>query len=84
LKYFNQKILIFNYNIDTNYRVIKLMSHIIKLWRVIEHRLRKLIIILKNQFGFVPRRSTMETIFFIKQLMERYQQQKNVPTYDIY
>jgi uncharacterized Zn finger protein len=53
----------------TNYRGIKLMSHTMNLWeRVIEHRLRKLTIVSKNQFGFMPGRSTMETIFLIRQL----------------
>jgi Reverse transcriptase (RNA-dependent DNA polymerase) len=51
----------------TNYRGIKLMSHTMKLWeRVIEHRLRKLRTISKNQFGFMPGRSTMEAIFLIR------------------
>jgi hypothetical protein len=50
----------------TNYRRIKLMSHTMKLWeRVIEHRLRKLITISKNQFGFIPGKSSMEAIFLI-------------------
>jgi Reverse transcriptase (RNA-dependent DNA polymerase) len=49
-----------------------------KLWeRVIERRLRKLIIVSKNQFDFMPGRSTMEVIFLIKQLMERHREQKN-------
>ncbi|AQK73740.1 Retrovirus-related Pol polyprotein LINE-1 [Zea mays] len=47
----------------TNYRGIKLMSHTMKLWeRVIEHRLRKLTSVTQNQFGFMPGRSTMETL----------------------
>jgi Reverse transcriptase (RNA-dependent DNA polymerase) len=53
------------------------MSHTMKLWkRVIEHRLRKLITISKNQLCFMPGRSTMEVIFLIRQLMERHQEQK--------
>jgi Reverse transcriptase (RNA-dependent DNA polymerase) len=61
----------------TNYRGIKLMSHIMKLCeRVIEYRLRKLTIISKNQFSFMPGRSTMEVIFLIRQLMERHREQK--------
>ena len=31
----------------------------------------------QNQFGFMPGRSTMEAIFLIRQLMERYREQKN-------
>ena len=61
----------------TNYRGIKLMSHTMKLWeRVIEHRLRRMTSVTKNQFGFMPGRSTMEAIFLVRQLMERYREQK--------
>jgi Reverse transcriptase (RNA-dependent DNA polymerase) len=53
------------------------MSHIMKLWeRVIERCLRKLTTISKNQFDFMLGRSIMETIFLIRQLMERYREQK--------
>jgi Reverse transcriptase (RNA-dependent DNA polymerase) len=53
------------------------MSHTMKLWeRVIEHRLRKLTTVSKNQFGFMPGRSTMEAIFLIRQLMKRHREQK--------
>jgi Reverse transcriptase (RNA-dependent DNA polymerase) len=59
----------------TNYRGIKFMSHTMKLWeRVIEHRLRKLTTISKNQFGFILGRSTIEAIFLIRQLMERHRE----------
>jgi hypothetical protein len=59
------------------------MSHIMKLWeRVIEHRLRKLTIISKIQFGFMPERSIIEAIFLIRQLMERYREEKDL--HDIY
>ena len=61
----------------TSYCRIKLMSHTMKLWeRVIEHRLRKMTSVTKNQFGFMPGRSTMEAIFLIRQLMEKYKEQK--------
>ena len=29
-----------------------------------------------NQFGFMPERSTMEAIFLIRQVMERYREKK--------
>ena len=62
----------------TNYRGIKLMSHTMKFWeRVIEHRLRRVTSVTQNQFGFMPERSTMEAIFLIQQLTERYREQKN-------
>lgn len=61
----------------TNYRGIKLMSHTMKLWeRIIEHRLRRVTSVTQNQFGFMPGRSTMEAIFLMRQLMERYREQK--------
>src|SRR6266540_1175611 len=60
-----------------NYRGIKLMSHMMKLWeRVIEHRLRRVTSVTQKQFGIMPGRSTMEAIFLIRQLMERYREQK--------
>ena len=63
----------------TNYCRIKLMSHTMKLWeRVIEHRLRRVTSMTQNQFGFMPRRSTIEAIFLIRQLMERYREQKDL------
>jgi hypothetical protein len=53
------------------------MSHTMKLWeRIIEHRLRGVTNVTENQFGFMPGRSTMEAIFLIRQLMERYMEQK--------
>jgi hypothetical protein len=46
------------------------MSHTMKLWeRIIEHRLRGVTSVTENQFGFMPGRSIMETIFLIRQLM---------------
>jgi Reverse transcriptase (RNA-dependent DNA polymerase) len=36
----------------------------------------KLITVSKNQFGFMPERYTIETIFLIRQLMERHRKQK--------
>jgi hypothetical protein len=48
-----------------------------KLWeRIIEHRLREVTNVTENQFGFMSRRSTMEVIFLIRQLMERCREQK--------
>jgi hypothetical protein len=61
----------------TNYQRIKLMSHIMKLYeRIIEHRLRGVTNVTENQFGFMPRRSIMDAIFLIKQLMEKCREQK--------
>ena len=50
-----------------------------KLWeRVIEHRLRRVTSVTQNQFEFMPGRSTMEAIFLMRQLMERYREQKDL------
>lgn len=60
-----------------NYRGIKLLSHTMKLWeRVIEGRLRKITSVNENQFGFMPGKSTMEPIFIVRQLMEKFREAK--------
>jgi hypothetical protein len=53
------------------------MSHAVKLWeRIIEHRLMGVTNITENQYSFMPGRSTMETIFLVRQLMKRCKEQK--------
>ena len=60
-----------------NYRGIKLLSHTIKLWeRVIEQRLRKIVQVRENQFGFMPGRSTIEAIHILRRLMEKYREHR--------
>ena len=50
-----------------NYRGIKLTSHTMKLLeRVIEARLRKEVRVAEQQFGFMPGRSTTDTIFSLR------------------
>ena len=62
---------------SSNYRGIKLMCHIMKLWeRVIEHRLRQNVKISENQFGFMPGRPTTEAIHLLRQLIERFRERK--------
>ncbi|KAK3519801.1 hypothetical protein QTP70_006182 [Hemibagrus guttatus] len=57
----------------SNYRGIKLMSHTMKLWeRVVEARLRKVVEICEQQYGFMPRKSTRDAIFALRILMEKY------------
>jgi hypothetical protein len=46
--------------------------------RVIAHGLREIMHITMNQFRFMPERSTTETIFLIRQVIERYKKQKNL------
>ena len=55
-----------------NFRGIKLMSHFMKLWeRIIEARLREILNIRENQFGFRPGMSTTEPVFVLQQLQEK-------------
>ncbi|KAK3545530.1 hypothetical protein QTP70_008050 [Hemibagrus guttatus] len=57
----------------SNYRGIKLMSHTMKLWeRVVEARLRKVVEIFEQQYGFMPRKSTTDAIFALRILMQKY------------
>ncbi|KAK3525608.1 hypothetical protein QTP70_000428 [Hemibagrus guttatus] len=57
----------------SSYRGIKLMSHTMKLWeRVVEARLRKVVEICEQQYGFMPRKSTTDAIFALRILMEKY------------
>ncbi|KAK3560311.1 hypothetical protein QTP86_006300 [Hemibagrus guttatus] len=57
----------------SNYRGIKLMSHTMKVWeRVVEARLRKVVEICEQQYGFMPRKSTTDAIFALRILMEEY------------
>ncbi|KAK3571394.1 hypothetical protein QTP86_010712 [Hemibagrus guttatus] len=57
----------------SNYRGIKLMSHTMNLWeRVVEARLRKVVEICEQQYGFMPRKSTTDAIFALRILMEKY------------
>ncbi|KAK3517322.1 hypothetical protein QTP70_003396 [Hemibagrus guttatus] len=57
----------------SNYRGIKLMSHTMKVWeRVVEARLKKVVEICEQQYGFMPRKSTTDAIFALRILMEKY------------
>ena len=55
-----------------NYRGIKLMSHTMKVWKkIIEARLRDIVEISKQQYGFMPGKETTDTMFALKMLMEK-------------
>ncbi|XP_070016044.1 uncharacterized protein [Nicotiana sylvestris] len=61
----------------SNYRGIKLLSHTMKVWeRVVEGRIRSVMSISKNQFGFMPGRSTIEAIHLIRRLVKLYRDRK--------
>ena len=56
-----------------NHRGIKLISHTMKLWKmVIEHHLRRITSVKEKQFVFMPSRSTMKAIYLLKRLVEKY------------
>lgn len=57
-----------------NYRGIKLISHTMKIYeRIIDTRLRSIVLLHDNQCGFVKGRSTTEAIQSIRILTEKYQ-----------
>ena len=51
---------------------------------VIEHRLRDITEVSKNQFGFIPGRSTMETIYLLRRVIEKYREKKRDISYGVY
>ena len=58
-----------------NYRGIKLLCHSMKLYeRVHENRLRNIVSMSEEQFGFVKGKSTTDAIFALRQLQERYRE----------
>jgi len=60
-----------------NYRGMKLLSHGIKIWKkIIDKRIRSEMSVTKNQFGFTPVKSTMEPLFCVRQLIEKYRGKK--------
>ena len=60
-------------------KLVKLISHSMKLWeRVIEARLRDVVSICAQQFGFMLRKSTTDAIFALRVLMEKYREEKRV------
>ena len=58
-----------------NYRGIKLISHIMKVWeRIIEARQRDRVEISKQQYGFMPEKGTTDAMFASRMLMEKYKE----------
>ncbi|XGW08784.1 hypothetical protein V3C99_011250 [Haemonchus contortus] len=56
-----------------NFWGIRLTAYTIKLYeRVVVSRLRELVPILQEQFGFRPERSTTDAIFMARQFMEKH------------
>ena len=60
-----------------NYRGIKLMSHSMKISEnIIDKRVRSETTVTRNLFGFMSGRSTMEPIFCVRQIVEKYRERK--------
>lgn len=56
-----------------SYRTIKLLEHGMKVVeRVLESRLRELVVIDSMQFGFMPGKSTSDAIFIVRQIQEKF------------
>jgi len=55
------------------------MSQSMNIWeKIIDKRIRKEMSVTKNQFGFMPRKSTVERLFCVRQLAEKYKEKQNV------
>ena len=62
-----------------NYRGIKLMSHTMKIWeRIIEARLRNRVETSEQQYGFMPGKGTINAMFALRMLMEKYKEGQRV------
>ena len=60
-----------------NHRGIKLTCHSMTLYETVhEHRLRNIVSINEDQFGFVKGKPTTDAIFALRQLQERYREGK--------
>ncbi len=60
-----------------NYRGIKLMSHTMRIWeRIIDRRLREETTIGDEQFGVMPVRGTTDTVFAVRQRMEKHREKQ--------
>ena len=57
----------------SSYRVIKLIIHTMRIWeRVVETWLREEVMICEQQYGFMVRESTINIMFALKMLVEKY------------
>ena len=55
------------------YRGVRLIQHSMKVWeKILEGKLRDVVEIDENQFDFQQGKSTVDAIFVMRQLRERY------------
>ena len=58
-----------------SYRGIKLMSHTIKIWKIIiKARLKNRVKISKQQYGFMAGKGTTDAMFALKMMVEKYKE----------
>ena len=56
-----------------SYRGIKLLEHAFKLYeKILDGRLREVVDIDKMQYGFMPRRGTVDAVFVLRRLTEKF------------
>lgn len=61
------------------YRGVRLLEHLIKLFeKVLKEKLRKLIKVDCRWFGFSPGRSTTYAIYAVKELQEKFSENKKL------
>ncbi|VDP04095.1 unnamed protein product [Heligmosomoides polygyrus] len=65
----------------SSYRGIKLISHTMKVYvRLVDSRLREMVTISQEQWGFMPKSSTTDAIFIARQVMQECGE-KRMPCY---
>ena len=55
-----------------SYSGIKLLEHAFKLYEVLDGRLREVVDIDKMQYGFIPRKGTVDAVFVLRRLSEKF------------
>ena len=59
------------------YRGLRLLEHGMKVWeKILDGRLKSIVNISNNQFGFMPGRSTTDASFIFRQLQQKYSEKK--------
>ena len=66
-----------------SYREIKLLEHAFKLYgNILDGRLCKVVDINKMQYGFIPGRGTVDAVFVLKKLTEKFRTENKKLTFE--